>query len=215
MQKKLKAKILLERFNIHYPGEIKCYLNYTRDYELLFATILSAQCTDERVNTITEKLFKKYSSLSDYAGVDIEILEEDVKSAGFYRNKAKNIKESAIILIEKHNQILPKDLEQLTSLPGVGRKTANVVRCHIFNLPSVVVDTHVQRISKKLGLTDNTNPVKIEFDLMKILPKKDWIRYNHQTIAHGRKICKAPRPRCNECFLTDICREFIKNKKSA
>ncbi|MCL1935660.1 MAG: endonuclease III [Defluviitaleaceae bacterium] len=213
MTKKQKAKIVVERLNENYPTEIVCYLNYNKDYELLFATILSAQCTDDRVNIVTKDLFEKYKSLEDYIDAPIEELEKDIKSTGFYKNKAKSLKESAFKLLTNFNGILPSEIEELITLSGVGRKTANVVRCHIFKIPSVVVDTHVKRITNKLGLTTNTDPVKIEFDLMKILPKKSWIAYNHQVIAHGRKICKAPTPKCATCFFTDICTDYKKRNK--
>ncbi len=206
MRKKEKAKIVVERLDEHYPGLDKCYLNYSQPYELLFATILSAQCTDDRVNMVTEKLFHKYKTLEDYANATVEELEKDVKSTGFYRNKAKSLHESAILLLKNHDGVLPSSVEELTALSGVGRKTANVVRCHIFKISSVVVDTHVKRISNKLGLTKESDPVKIEFDLMKVLPKDAWIRYNQQVIAHGRKVCKARSPLCEECCFNDICK---------
>ncbi len=205
MRKKEKAKIVVERLDEFYPGLDKCYLNYTQPYELLFATILSAQCTDDRVNMVTEKLFQKYKTLEDYTKASLTELEEDVKSTGFYRNKAKSLKESAGLLLQNHNGVLPSTVEELTALSGVGRKTANVVRSHIFNLESIVVDTHVKRISNKLGLTKEKDPVKIEFDLMKVIPKDAWIRYNQQVIAHGRKVCKARKPLCDECCFHDIC----------
>lgn len=205
MRKKEKVIEILVRLDNKYPQEDKCYLNYTRDYELLFATILSAQCTDDRVNLVTKDLFKKYTCLEDYINVDVEELMEDVRSTGFYRNKGKNIQESARELISKYNGILPNDIDELTALAGVGRKTANVVRGHIFNIPSIVVDTHVKRISNRLGLTKNSDPVKIEFDLMKTLPKESWIKYNQQVIAFGREICQSRSPKCQNCFMVDLC----------
>ncbi|MFV0441555.1 MAG: endonuclease III [Lachnospirales bacterium] len=205
IKKKERAKIVVERLDEFYPGLDKCYLNFNQPYELLFATILSAQCTDDRVNIVTEVLFKKYKCLDDYANAPIEEIESYVKSTGFFRNKAKGIKESAIMLLENHNGELPSDIESLTKLSGVGRKTANVVRSHIFKIESVVVDTHVKRISNKLGLTKESDPVKIEFDLMKVLPKDTWIRYNQQVIAHGRKVCTARSPKCDICGFFDIC----------
>ncbi len=206
MIKKERAKIVCELLDEQYPGLDKCYLNYNQPYELLFATILSAQCTDDRVNLVTEKLFQKYTTLEDYVNVGIEELELDVKSTGFYKNKARSLQQSAKMLIELHDGVLPSDIEELTNLAGVGRKTANVVRSHIFKMPSIVVDTHVKRFSNKIGLTKHTDPVKIEFDLMKTLPKENWIRYNQQVIAHGRKVCKAPRPKCDECVFFDVCK---------
>ena len=136
-------------------------------------------------------------------------LEQDIKSTGFYRNKAKNIILACRMLLEKYNGVMPSDINELTKIPGVGRKTANVVRSHIFNLPSIVVDTHVKRISKKVGFTESDDPVKIEFELMEIFPKEHWIRYNTQVIAHGRKICKARKPECEACCLRDYCDEYL------
>ena len=208
MRKKEKIEGILSALDSYYSVETKCYLNYETPWQLLFATILSAQCTDDRVNIVTETLFAKYPSLEAFAFANLAELEQDVRSTGFYRNKAKAIIGSASILITQYGGEMPSDINLLTELPGVGRKTANVVRGNIFALPSIVVDTHVKRISKRLGLTKNTDPVKIEYDLMKILPKPHWIRFNHQIIAHGRKICKAPTPKCTECFLTEYC---IKN----
>ncbi len=204
MNKKRKAKILT-MLDEYYGEEYICYLNHQEPYELLIATMLSAQCTDERVNMVTEKLFKKYRSLEDFARVEIKELEKDIHSTGFYRNKAKNIKACANELIERHNGVIPEDIELLTALSGVGRKTANVVRGHIYNSPSVVVDTHVKRISNKLGFTSLEDPVKIEYALMDELPQEHWLRYNTQIIAHGRQICMARNPNCEECFLLAQC----------
>lgn len=197
----------------YYKTEDKCYLNHSTPYELLIATMLSAQCTDDRVNIVTEKLFKKYPTLKSFAEADLAEMEQDVKPTGFYHNKAKNIILATRRLLEVYNGQVPSSIEDLTSLAGVGRKTANVVRSHIFNLPSVVVDTHVKRISKKLGLVKNDDPVKIEFELMKILPKEHWIRYNTQVIAHGRAICKARNPNCSICFMQHCCKEYEKIEK--
>ena len=211
MRKTERVKAILAALDEYYPYEDRCYLNYSTPHELLFATILSAQCTDDRVNIVTKGLFKKYPSLEAFAAANQAEMENDIKSTGFFRNKAKNIISCAIALIADHNGIVPSDIDVLTKLPGVGRKTANVVRCHIFALPSVVVDTHVKRISGRLGLTANTDPVKIEFDLMKILPKSHWIRYNHQIIAFGREICKAPTARCEKCFIPQLCPAYKSN----
>ena len=207
-----RVKKVIQNLDLHYPHEDKCYLNYTHDYELLFATILSAQCTDDRVNIVTETLFEKYKTLQSFAAASLEEMEQDVKSTGFYRNKAKNLIGAAQMLLSEYGGKLPSDVESLIKLPGTGRKTANVVRCHIFKIPSVVVDTHVGRISRKLGLTKYEDPVKVEFDLMKKLPKEVWIRYNHQLIAHGRAICKAPNPKCDMCFMHDCCKYYEKGK---
>ncbi len=213
--KKMKEKIdnTLKLLDEYYPTEDKCYLNHSKDYELLFATILSAQCTDDRVNIVTEVLFEKYKSLEDFANADLKEFENDIRSTGFYHNKAKNIIACANQLIERHNGIMPSDIESLTALAGVGRKTANVVRTHIFHIPSIVVDTHVKRISNKIGFTKSDDPVKIEFELMKLFPEDHWGRYNTQVIAHGRTICKARKADCENCFLNSDCNEGIKNLK--
>lgn len=210
MKKEERVLEFLRLLDLHYKTKDKCYLNYAKPYELLISTILSAQCTDDRVNLITKDLFKKYQTLEDFAGASFVDMEISVKSAGFFRNKAKNIILMARRMLEVYDGNLPSSMEDLTSLAGVGRKTANVVRSHIYNLPSVVVDTHVKRISKKIGIVSSDDPVKIEFELMKILPKEHWIRYNTQVIAHGRAICKAPNPKCDLCFCTYICKEFTK-----
>ncbi len=206
---KSKASNILALLDEMYPTEDKCYLNYQKPYELLFATILSAQCTDERVNIVTKELFKKYTSLEAFAAADLKELERDIHSTGFYHNKAKNIISAANQLLNEHNGEMPSDINVLTSLAGVGRKTANVVRTHIFHIPSIVVDTHVKRISGKLGLVQSDDPVKIEFELMEIFPEDHWGRYNTQIIAHGRTICKARKPDCENCKLSKECDYFI------
>jgi len=203
---------VLELLDTHYPLDGKCYLDYKKPYELMIATILSAQCTDDRVNIVTVGLFEKYPSLEAFAAADVSEMEKDVKSTGFYRNKAKNIVAASRALLEVHKGEMPSDINELTKLAGVGRKTANVIRSNIFFIPSVVVDTHVKRISHKLGFTKNTDPDKIEQDLMKILPKSHWIRYNTQIIAHGRAICKAPTAKCERCFMTHLCKFYGKAK---
>lgn len=198
---------ILEKLDEQYGKEFVCYLNYTpgRDYELLFATILSAQCTDERVNLVTKKLFTKYKSLADYVQVPLAELEEDIRSTGFYHNKAKNLQNCARMLLEKYDGQLPQTIEEMTALPGVGRKTANVALGHLYGVAGIIVDTHVKRISGKLGLTAEEDPVKIEYDLQKKLPKEHWLRYNTQIIALGRTICKARSPQCSDCFLLSEC----------
>ena len=170
--------------------------------------MLSAQCTDARVNIVTESLFKKYPSASAFASADLKELEQDIKPTGFYHNKAKNIISCMKDIVDKYDGEVPKSLEELTSLAGVGRKTANVIRGNIYHEPSVVVDTHVKRISNRLGLTKNQDPEKIEQDLMKELPKDHWILYNIQIITFGRTICTARSPRCEECFLQKYCKEY-------
>ena len=204
---KAKLKRIITTLDELYPFDGRCFLNYDplKPWQLLFATILSAQCTDDRVNLVTAKLFVDFPTLESYATADIKRLERAVHSTGFYRAKAAHLQESAKILLDRHGGELPKDIEELTALSGVGRKTANVVRGHIFKIPSVVVDTHVMRVSRKLGLTDSTNPVKIEHELMELLPKKHWIPYNQQVITHGRQVCTARSPKCDRCQLAKDC----------
>lgn len=211
---KKNTKEILDTLDDNYGKKYACYLNHENAWQLLIATMLSAQCTDARVNMVTKDLFQKYKTVEDFANADLRELEKDIHSTGFYHNKAKNIKACCIQLLESHNGEVPSDIESLTNLAGVGRKTANVIRGNIFNDPSVVVDTHVKRISKKLGLTKEEDPVKIEFELMKELPKEHWIRYNTQIIRLGREICKAPTPKCEDCFLTELCPDYKKRKKA-
>ncbi len=205
MNKKDRVKKVLELLDENYGTNVICYLHYNTDWQLLFSVILSAQCTDERVNLVTDELYKKYDTLYKFAEVKQSQLEKEIYSIGFYHNKAKNIIACANELINRFDGKVPSDLEDLTSLPGVGRKTANVIRGNIFNDPSIVVDTHVKRISNLLGFTKNQDPEKIEYDLMKVIPKDHWILINMQIITHGRKICVARRPKCDECFLRDFC----------
>ena len=176
---------ILKRLDEAYGTEYVCYLNHETPWQLLIAVILSAQCTDARVNIVTKDLFQKYPSLEAFANADLKELEQDIHSTGFYHNKAKNIISCARTLVEKYDGEVPRELEELTALAGVGRKTANVIRGNIYHEPSVVVDTHVKRISKKLGFTKEDDPVKIEYDLMKVLPKDHWILYNIQIITLG------------------------------
>ena len=204
MKRKEKVEGILTLLDEHY-GPAKCYLNHETAWQLLIATILSAQCTDDRVNIVTKDLFQKYRSIKDFAQANQQELEKDIHSTGFYHNKAKNIIACYQKLLMEYDGVVPDDIEKLTSLAGVGRKTANVIRGNIFAIPSVVVDTHVKRVSNLLGLTKNQDPVKIEFDLMKILPQDHWISFNTQVIAHGRKICIARRPQCQNCFLYPYC----------
>lgn len=208
-----RTKEILDLLDEVYTTEYKCYLNHDSAEQLLIATMLSAQCTDARVNIVTEPLFKKYPDMEAFANADLAELEQDIKSTGFYRNKAKNIIGCAKKLVEDYGGKVPNDLEALTNLPGVGRKTANVIRGNIFHEPSVVVDTHVKRISRRLGLTKEEDPVKIEYDLMKVLPRDHWILYNIQIITFGRQICFARSPKCEECFLTKYCKEYKERQK--
>ena len=210
----LKERVLkvLDLLEEHY-GPTKCYLDHNSAWQLLIATILSAQCTDDRVNMVTKDLFKKYTSIKDFAQASQAELEKDIHSTGFFRNKAANIIACCQMLLSEYGGEVPSDIDQLTRLPGVGRKTANVVRGNIYGIPSVVVDTHVKRVSNLLGFTDSQDPVKVEFELMELLPEKNWIAYNTQVIAHGRKVCIARRPQCEVCFLADLCdyRQKTKN----
>lgn len=202
------TKAILDLLDEHYGTEYICYLNHENAWQLLIATILSAQCTDARVNIVTKDLLVKYPSVEAFANADLKELEQDIHATGFYHNKAKNIIACCRDIMEKFGGEVPSSLEDLTSLAGVGRKTANVIRGNIFHEPSVVVDTHVKRISKKLGLTKEDDPVKVEMELMKVLPKEHWILYNIQIITLGRQICKAPTPKCEECFLTEHCPDY-------
>jgi endonuclease-3 len=196
---------IIAALNREYTTEHKVFLNHEAPWQLLIATILSAQCTDDRVNIVTKDLFQKYPSIQALADARQEELEKDIHSTGFYKNKAKNIIACAKSLVDQYNGEVPSDIEALTNLAGVGRKTANVVRGNIFHEPSIVVDTHVKRISNRLGFTKEDDPVKIEFDLMRLLPKEQWIAYNIQIITLGRTICTARKPKCEECFLKEEC----------
>ena len=203
-----KAEGILNALDEAYGTEYRCYLDHDSAWQLLIATILSAQCTDARVNIVTKDLFKKYKTVEDFAKADLKELENDIRSTGFYHNKAKNIIACCQMLVDRFSGQVPSDIESLTSLPGVGRKTANVIRGNIYNEPSIVVDTHVKRISNLLGLTKESDPVKIEFDLMKKLPKDHWIIYNIHIIRLGRTVCIANRPRCEECMLSKYCSHY-------
>lgn len=187
-------------------ADAHCALHHRNALELLIATILSAQCTDERVNIVTESLFRKYQKPEDYLSVAAEELETDVHSTGFYRNKAKSIRGACELIIKNFGGEVPATMEELLTLPGVARKTANVVLGNVFGIASgVVVDTHVSRLSQRLALTSNTTPEKIERDLTEIVAQDDWIIFSHWLIAHGRKICQARKPKCGECGLETLC----------
>jgi endonuclease-3 len=180
-------------------------LKFSNPLELLIATILSAQCTDVRVNEVTKDLFKRYRSAKDYVDVDIKRLEEDIRPTGFYRNKAKAIQKCCVDLMKRFEGKVPKTLEELVTLPGVGRKTANVVLGNVFGIPGIVVDTHVHRLSQRIGLTKNDDPVKIEFDLMKIVPQGEWTHFSNLLVWHGRKTCAARKPLCDQCVIRKWC----------
>jgi endonuclease-3 len=199
-----RAKKILPILYKTYP-DAKCALNYKNALELMVATILSAQCTDDRVNKVTKNLFKRYKRATDFAQGPLEELEEMVRSTGFYRNKAKNIQAACVDIVEKFKGKVPRTLEELVTLAGVGRKTANVVLGNAFDTPGVVCDTHVIRLSRLMGLSKNTDPVKLEFDLMGLLPKKDWTQFCHMMIFHGRQICVARRPDCANCLIKPHC----------
>ena len=200
-----RVERILEVLDREYGREYRCYLNHETPWQLLIAVIMSAQCTDARVNIVTADLFKKYDSLEKFADANLKELEQDIHSIGFYHMKAINIISCSRDLVEKYNGQVPRSLEELTSLAGVGRKTANVIRGNIYNEPSIVVDTHVKRISRKLGLTAEEEPEKIEYSLMEILPRDHWILWNIHMITLGRTICIARRPKCGECFLREHC----------
>ena len=205
MEEKQRTRDIIRRLKREYP-EARCSLNYSNPLELLIATILSAQCTDERVNIVTADLFRKYRAPEDYLNASQEELEQDVRSTGFYRNKAKAIRGACRRIVEQHEGRVPDRLEDLLLLPGVARKTANVVLGNAFGIASgVVVDTHVQRLSRRLGLSDESQPEKIERDLVELVPKKDWIDFSHLMIYHGRKVCKARKPLCDECAVESLC----------
>ncbi len=201
-----RTEEILRRLDEIYGTEYICYLNHENPWQLLIAVILSAQCTDARVNIVTKDLFAKYDSLEKFANADLKELEQDIRPTGFFHNKAKNIIACAKRLIEVYGGEVPSNLDDLLTLAGVGRKTANVIRGNIYNEPSIVVDTHVKRISKRLGFTKEEDPEKIEYELMRKLPKEHWILYNIQIISFGRNICYARSPKCNECFLRDLCK---------
>ena len=204
-EEKQRTRDIIRRLKREYP-DARCSLNYSSPLELLIATILSAQCTDERVNIVTADLFRKYRAPEDYLNASQEELEQDVRSTGFYRNKAKAIRGACQRIVERHAGHVPDRLEDLILLPGVARKTANVVLGNAFGIASgVVVDTHVQRLSRRLGLSDESQPEKIERDLIELVPKKDWIDFSHLMIYHGRKVCKARKPLCDECVVEPLC----------
>jgi endonuclease-3 len=202
---KQRALEILSRLQNLYP-DATCSLNYDTPVQLLVATILSAQCTDERVNKVTPALFAQFPDAESLAKADLTELEELVRSTGFYRNKAKNIQAACRMIVNNFNSVVPNQMEQLLQLPGVARKTANVVLAHAYGINAgVTVDTHVKRLSQRLGLTKNTDPIRIEQDLMKLLPQPDWENWSIRLIYHGRAVCKARSPGCETCELADLC----------
>ena len=200
-----RINYILNTFDKIYGTDLVCYLEHDEPWQLLIATILSAQCTDERVNIVTKELFVKYPSVDAFANASLEELERDIYSTGFYHNKAKNIIACCNKLVSDYDSQVPSTMDKLLTLPGVGRKTANVILGNVYHIPSVVVDTHVGRISRRLGLTSSKDPAVVEKDLMKVLPEDHWILYNIQAIAFGREICTSQRPKCAECPLSNIC----------
>jgi len=213
-KKQLKARVerIIDLLEGDY-GHARTALAFTSPLELLVSTVLSAQCTDERVNKVTAKLFKKYRTVRDYAEADLAELEEDIRPTGFFRNKAKSIKAFAAELLKRFNGEVPASLDELVSLPGIGRKTANLVLSEAFDIPGIVVDTHVLRLSKLIGLSENTDATKVEFDLMDIVEKEKWRLFSNLLILHGRAVCIARRPRHEECTIIDLCDEGIRWKK--
>lgn len=199
-----KANKFLEVLDRKYP-DATCSLRYTSEFELFVATILSAQCTDERVNKVTKVLFERYKTVQDFANIDIDELRNIIKPTGFYNNKAANIKNIALTLLNEYDGRIPENIDELTKLPGVGRKTANVILGNCFTPQGIVVDTHVKRVCRRIGLTKNETPEKIEQDLLKLIPKDKWNRFSHQTILFGRNICTARKPKCEICEMATLC----------
>lgn len=211
MTKKDKVKNIIDVLHEKF-GDVECALNYSSPFELLVAVILSAQCTDVRVNIVTESMFKKVNTPQGFADMPLEEIEELIRSTGFYRNKAKNIKLCSEQILEKYSGQVPKEMDELTGLAGVGRKTANVVRGEVWGLAEgITVDTHVKRLSNLIGLVKNDDPIKIERELMKIVPKREWIDFSHYLILQGRDKCIARRPRCKECEIREFCNYGLKN----
>ncbi|MDK2791767.1 MAG: endonuclease [Deferribacteres bacterium] len=199
-----KASKFLEVLDRKYP-DATCSLRYNSAFELLVATILSAQCTDERVNKVTKVLFERYKTSQDFANIDIDELRNIIKPTGFYNNKAANIKNMALTLLNEYDGRIPENIDELIKLPGVGRKTANVILGNCFTPQGIVVDTHVKRVCRRIGLTKNETPEKIEQDLLKLIPKDKWNRFSHQTILFGRNICTARKPKCEICEMATLC----------
>jgi endonuclease-3 len=199
-----RARRLVRLLAERYP-DARCALDYANPLQLLVATILSAQCTDVRVNRVTPALFARYPDAAAYAGADRAELEGLIQSTGFFRNKARNLRRCCQQLVEKHDGQVPRTMAELVPLAGIGRKTANVVLGNAFATPGIPVDTHVGRLSRRLGLTVQTDPVKVERDLMDLIPRKEWTAFGHRVIAHGRQVCHARKPRCAECALVKLC----------
>lgn len=210
---KKDAIIIIETLKEMYP-DAKCSLDFSTPFQMLVSVVLSAQCTDERVNKTTPSIFSKYSTPQDFADMDIELLEELIHPCGFYKTKAKNLKRTAQILVEKYDGIVPNNMEDLMSLPGVGRKSANVIMLEAFDLPQgIAVDTHCKRIANRLGFSSESDPAKIEQDLLKVIPKEYYKDVNHIFIWHGRNVCTSQKPKCDSCKLQQYCKYNKSNKK--
>ena len=208
--KKQDAKKVIDILRSTYP-DATCSLDFTTPFEMVVAVMLSAQCTDERVNKTTPILFNKCKTIEDYVSINIKELEEIIHPCGFYKNKAKNLKAASKMIVEKFNGEVPDNMEDLTSIPGVGRKSANVIMLEAFHNPQgIAVDTHAKRISNRLGFSDESDPLKIEQDLLKVIPKEYYYDVNHFLVWHGRKTCTARNPKCEECELKDLCKEYNK-----
>lgn len=204
MKKEERNNLILKRLRENYP-EVKSKLEFRNAFELLIATILSAQCTDDRVNIVTKDLFKKYKKPEDFLKVTNEEIEKDIFSTGFYKQKAKSIKACCEVITSKYKGKVPDKMEELTAIPGVGRKTASVVLGNAYGIPAIAVDTHVRRLSNIFGMVKSEDPEEIEYKLMEIIPREEWIITSHRIAKHGREICNAKKPKCEVCFINDIC----------
>ena len=205
--KKKRAQAIYRILSKSYP-DVHCELDFKNPLQLLVATVLSAQCTDKRVNAVTPALFKRYKNVKDFAGADLRELQQIIKSTGFFRAKAKNIKGLSLAIVERHGGKVPNSLDELVKLPGVGRKTANVVLGHAFDTPGITVDTHFGRLSRRFGWTKETDPVKVEFEVMELIPQKEWTNLSQRMIWHGRRVCHSRKPACGACPLQKLCPSF-------
>lgn len=212
MTLKKRISAIIENLEELYP-DASCSLEYEGPLQLMIATQLAAQCTDARVNIVTKDLFKKYKTIDDFANADLHELEQDIRSTGFFRNKARNIIAACNMIISDFGRNVPQDMDSLLRLPGVGRKTANLLLNECFGIPGIVVDTHAKRLSRRIGLTKNEDPEKIEYDLMKIIPKDKWGQFCHLLVYHGRAVCDARKPLCDSCEISDYC-DYYKQSKN-
>ena len=204
-EREKRVREIMKRLEEHYREVPMSFLEASTPWQLLFATILSAQCTDARVNKVTDLLYRKYRSVQDFADCDLRELERDIHSIGFYHSKARNLKACAAVLLEKYGGRVPDQLEELTALPGVGRKTANLILGRVYGKPSIVVDTHVRRVSNRLGLAKSSDPLKTELQLQDSIPREFWTRWNTRVMALGRTRCSSLKPKCESCYLKDLC----------